>query len=83
MQHLHEMYQQSFRIDPIYDEEKVVFITPEITETYAPVQITVAYGRQNPVSKSFVMVLLWIKASLGWKMATDTPIPVPADRTAR
>src|SRR5262245_26606707 len=33
MQHLHDMYQQPFRIDPIYDEEKVVFITPEIAET--------------------------------------------------
>src|SRR5271156_1196597 len=27
MQHLHDMYQQPFRIDPIYEEEKVVFIT--------------------------------------------------------
>ena len=27
MQHLHDMYQQSFRIDPVYEEEKVVFIT--------------------------------------------------------
>jgi len=79
MQHLHDMYQQPFRIDPIYDEEKVVFITPEIAETYVPVQITVAYGGQNPVPKPFVMVLLWIKTSLGWKMATDIPIPVPPD----
>ena len=79
MQHLHDMYQQPFRIDPIYDEEKVVFITPEIAETYAPVQITVAYGGQNPVPKPFVMVLLWIKTSLGWKMATDIPIPIPPE----
>jgi hypothetical protein len=47
MQHLHDMYQQPFRIDPIYEEEKAVFITPEIAETYAPVRITVAYGGQN------------------------------------
>jgi hypothetical protein len=44
MQHLHDMYQQPFRIDPIYEEEKVVFIAPDIAETYAPVHITVAYG---------------------------------------
>ena len=79
MQHLHDMYQTPFRIDPSYDEEKVVFITPEVAETYAPVQITAAYGGQNPVPKPFVMVLLWIKTAQGWMMTTDIPIPVPPD----
>jgi hypothetical protein len=82
MQHLHEMYQQPFRIDPTYEDEKVVFITPEIAETYVPVQITVAYGGQNPVPKPFVMVLLWIETSHGWKMTTDIPIPVPPEPVA-
>jgi hypothetical protein len=82
MQHLHDMYQQPFRIDPIYEEEKVAFLTPEIAETYAPVLITVAYGGQNPVPKPFVMVLLWIKTRQGWKMTTDIPIPVPPDPAA-
>ena len=82
LQHLHDMYQQPFRIDPIYEEEKVVFLTPEIAETYAPVRITVAYGGQNPAPKPFVMVLIWIETPQGWKMATDIPIPVPPDPTA-
>jgi hypothetical protein len=82
MQHLHDMYQQPFRIDPLYEEEKVVFITSEIAETYVPVQITVAYGGQNPVPKPFVMVLLWIETSHGWKMTTDIPIPVPPEPVA-
>jgi ketosteroid isomerase-like protein len=81
IQHLHDMYQTPFRIDPDYQEEKVVFITPDIAETYAPVRITVAYGGQNPVPRPFVMVLLWIKTANGWKMTTDIPIPVPPDPT--
>lgn len=79
MRHLHDMYQTPFRIDPDYDEEKVVFISPEVAETYAPVRITVAYGGQNPVPKPFVMVLIWIKTAQGWRMTTDIPIPVPPD----
>jgi hypothetical protein len=79
MQHLHDMYRQPFRIDPVYEEEKLVFITPDIAETYAPVRITVAYGGQNPVPKPFVMVLLWINTPQGCKMTTDIPIPVPPD----
>ena len=73
------MYKEPFRIDPIYEEEKVVFLKDDIAETYAPVNITVAYGGQNPVPKPFIMVLLWIKTQQGWKMATDIPIPVPPD----
>ena len=83
IQHLHDMYQTPFRIDPEYNEEKVVFITPDIAETYAPVRITVAYGGQNPVPKPFVMVLLWIRTASGWKMTTDIPIPVPPDPAPR
>jgi ketosteroid isomerase-like protein len=79
MQHLHEMYQQSFRIDPVYEEEKVVFITRDVAETYAPVKITVAYGGQNPAPKPFIMVLVWARTPKGWKMTTDMPIPVPPD----
>jgi hypothetical protein len=77
MQHLHDMYQGQFRIDPIYEEEKVVFINNEVAQTYAPVRITVAYGGQNPVPRPFIMVLLWIKTQSGWRMATDIPILVP------
>jgi len=56
IQHLHDMYQTPFRIDPIYSEEKVVFIAGDIAETYAPVKITVAYGGQNPVPRLCIMV---------------------------
>jgi ketosteroid isomerase-like protein len=83
VRHLRDMYRTPFRIDPIYGEEKVVFITPDVAETYAPVKITVAYAGQNPVPKPFIMVLLWIKTQDGWKMTTDIPIPVPPDQAPK
>jgi hypothetical protein len=79
MEHLHEMYQTPFKIEPIYDEERVVFIRKDIAETYSPVNSTVAYAGQQPVPKPFNMVLLWIRTPQGWRMATDLPIPVPPD----
>lgn len=79
MEHLHEMYQTPFRIDPLYEEERVVFIKDDIAETYSPVKITVGYAGQQPVPKPFNMVLLWIKTPEGWRMATDVPIPIPPD----
>jgi hypothetical protein len=56
------------------------FIKPDIAETYAPVDISVAYGGQNPVPRQFIMVLVWIHTAKGWKMTTDIPIPVPPDQ---
>jgi ketosteroid isomerase-like protein len=83
MAHLREMYQGLFRIDSAYEQEKVVFLTPDVAQTYAPVKISVAYAGQNPVPRPFIMVLLWIKTAQGWKMATDIPIPVPPDPDRR
>jgi hypothetical protein len=83
MQHLHEMYQQPFRIEPAYEEEKVVFIKPDLAETYVPVKISVAFGGQNPVPRPFVMVLIWLKTPAGWRMTTDIPIPIPPDPASK
>ncbi len=76
MQHLHDMYQQPFRIDPDYGQEKVVFPAPGIAETYVPVKITAVYGSFTKPSP-FIMVLLWVSQNSIWKMATDIPIPIP------
>jgi ketosteroid isomerase-like protein len=81
--HLGDLYTGTFRIDPIYEDEKVVFLRPDVAEIYAPVKITVAYAGQNPTPRPFIMVLVWMKTAEGWKMATDIPIPVPPDPAPR
>jgi hypothetical protein len=67
----------------IFSEAINETLAPEIAETYAPVSITVAYGGQSPVPKPFVMVLIWIKTSQGWKMTARIPIPVLPDPPAQ
>ena len=76
--HLGELYKAGpFRIDPDYAKVKVVGLTPDVAETYAPVQITVAYARQSPVPKPFLMILEWVRTGQGWRMATDIALPIP------
>jgi hypothetical protein len=67
----------SFRIDPDYAKEKVVGLTRDVAETYAPVAISVAYAGQTPVPKPFIMILDWIRTPEGWRMATDIALPIP------
>lgn len=77
LEHLHDLYQGPFRIDPDFSKEKVVGLTPDVAETYAPVNITVAYAGQTPAPKPFLMILEWVRTPAGWKMATDIALPVP------
>jgi hypothetical protein len=77
MQHFRDLYQGTFRIEPDYAQVKVVGLTQEVAELYAPVKIAVAYAGQNPAPKPFLMILVWIKTPHGWKMATDIALPVP------
>jgi hypothetical protein len=79
MQHFHDLYEGPFRIDPDYPQVKVVGLTHDVAELYAPVNITVAYGGQTPVPKPFLMILVWVRTPDGWKMATDIALPIPQD----
>jgi hypothetical protein len=78
LDHLGELYRAGpFRIDPDYERVRVVGITSDVAETYAPVKITVAYAGQTPTPKPFLMILNWVRTPEGWRMATDIALPIP------
>jgi hypothetical protein len=78
LQHLDDLYKAGpFRIEPDYEKEKVVALSHDVAETYVPVNITVAYAGQTPVPKPFLMILVWVRTSEGWRMATDIALPIP------
>lgn len=77
MQHFHDLYQSPFVMAPDYAREKTVGLTADVAETYAPLNITVAYAGQTPVPKPFLMIVTWVRTPGGWKMATDVALPVP------
>ena len=78
LQHLDDLYKAGpFKIDPDYDQEKVVGLDHNVAETYVPVNITVAYAGQTPVPKPFLMILDWVRTPEGWRMATDIALPIP------
>jgi hypothetical protein len=54
-----------------------VGLTKDVAVTYAPLNITVAYGGQTPAPKPFLMIVNWVHTVAGWKMATDIALPIP------
>jgi hypothetical protein len=78
MQHFQDLYQGGpFVMAPDYARVKTVGLTADVAETYAPLDITVAYAGQTPVPKPFLMIVTWVRTSAGWKMATDVALPIP------
>jgi len=77
LQHLADLYAGTFVMAPDYARVKTVGLTADVAETYAPLNISVAYAGQTPVPKPFLMIVTWVRTPAGWKMATDIALPIP------
>jgi hypothetical protein len=64
-------------LTPDLSKLKVVGLTPELAESYAPVNITVSYAGQDGAPKPFLMIINWIKVAQDWKIASEIILPVP------
>ena len=64
-------------LQPDFSKLKVVGLTEDLAESYAPVTITVSYAGQDGTPKPFLMIINWIKVGKGWKVATEVILPVP------
>jgi hypothetical protein len=62
---------------------KVVGLTHDLAESYAPMNITVSYAGQGGTPKPFLMIINWIKVAKGWKVASEIILPVPPTPTVK
>jgi hypothetical protein len=68
---------------PDLSKLKVVALTDDVAESYAPVNITVSYGGQDGTPKPFLMIINWIKIGTNWKIASEIILPVPPSPAVR
>jgi hypothetical protein len=64
-------------LQPDYSKFKVVGLTRDVAQSYAPVNITVSYAGQDGTSKPFLVLINWIKIGKDWKVASEILLPVP------
>ena len=62
---------------PDFSKLKVVGLTHELAESYAPMNITVSYAGQDGVPRPFLMIIDWIEVAKDWKIASEIILPVP------
>ena len=64
-------------LTPDFSKLKVVGLTHELAESYAPMTITVSYAGQDGTPKPFLMIISWIRVEKDWKVASEIILPVP------
>jgi len=70
-------------LTPDLSKLKVVGLTHEMAESYAPMTITVSYAGQDGTPKPFLMIIDWIKVAKDWKIASEIILPVPPAPAAK
>lgn len=64
-------------LTPDLSKLKVVGLTKDVAQTYAPVTITVSYAGQDGKPKPFLLIHNWLKVGKDWKIASEIILPVP------
>ncbi len=62
---------------PDYTKLKVVELSRDIAESYAPTTITVSYAGQDGRPRPFLMIVTWKKVDARWRVASEIILPVP------
>ncbi len=70
-------------LEPDYTKLKIVGLTPDVAESYAPMNITVSYAGQDGTPKPFLMIIDWIHIGKDWKVASEIILPVPPAPAAK
>jgi hypothetical protein len=70
-------------LQPDFSKLKVIGLTKDLAESYAPVTITVSYAGQDGTPKPFLLIVTWMKVGKEWKVATEIILPVPPPPSAR
>lgn len=68
---------------PDFSKLKVVGLTHELAESYAPMTITVSYAGQDGTPKPFLMIINWVSVEKDWKVASEIILPVPPTPAAK
>jgi hypothetical protein len=70
-------------LQPDFTKFRVVGLTRDLAESYAPLTITVSYAGQDGAPKPFLLIMNWIRVGEGWKIASEIILPVPPAPTAK
>jgi hypothetical protein len=70
-------------LTPDLSKLRVVGLTRELAETYAPATITLSYAGQDGTPRPFLMIIDWLNVGKDRKIASEIILPVRRQRRSR
>jgi uncharacterized protein (TIGR02246 family) len=71
------LYQGTWSLDPKMDEFNVIELQPAVAHVYVPITFMIAPAGQTAQPTRFLMNLVLVKTTDGWKVSSILPIPAP------
>jgi uncharacterized protein (TIGR02246 family) len=72
-----EYYQGTWALEPKVNEIKVIELSPDVTQLYAPTVFRIAAAGQTAQSSLFLLNQIYVRTPGGWRLASIFPILVP------
>jgi len=71
------LYKGTWRLEPDMAALRVMMVGDNATHVYVPIVFTIGAAGQDAQTTRFLMNLILVKTSGGWRVASILPIPVP------
>lgn len=71
------LYQGTWRLEPESAGLKVIMLGEDVAQLYAPIMFTIGPAGHSAQPTRFLMNLLLVKTTSGWKVSSILPIPSP------
>ena len=73
--HFTETFKGVWRFEPDAERVKVIALTPDTAEIYAPTQVTSGTSSETAKTAPFLVYEVAVRTPEGWRIATIVPVP--------
>jgi hypothetical protein len=71
-----EKYRGTWLLEPKYEKIRVISLSENVAQLFAPAVFTIAPPTQTAQPKSFLIIQIYLMTAQGWKISTILPLPV-------
>jgi hypothetical protein len=75
IEHFKETFKGVLKFEPNVESIKIVSLTADVAELYAPTQITLGASEASTKTAAFLVYEVAVRTSEGWRIASIVPVP--------
>jgi SnoaL-like domain len=75
IEHFKETFKGVWRFEPDAERVRVIPLTPDAAEIYAPTQVTFGTSSETAKTAPFLVYEVAVRTSEGWRIAAIVPVP--------